>query len=194
MAGYAKQARGIADALLREPLPRRWAHTVGVAGQAGTLEPILGAEDADLIEAAAWLHDVGYSPALVSTGFHPLDGARHVRALDSMPGTISTLVANHTYAWFEARKRALEADLVSEFPVDDDRTSWLIDVLTYCDMTTGPTGRRVAINERIGEILARYEPDDVVHQAIQEAAPLIRERGARVGRQLGRATVSADGG
>jgi aminoglycoside phosphotransferase (APT) family kinase protein len=28
---------------------------------------------------AAWLHDVGYAPAVVATGLHPLDGARYLR-------------------------------------------------------------------------------------------------------------------
>ena len=42
-------------------MPRRWAHTRGVAARARTLVPILG-DAADLIEAAAWLHDIGYSP------------------------------------------------------------------------------------------------------------------------------------
>src|SRR5580765_3036148 len=42
-------------------LPRRWAHVQGVAARARSLAPVLGA-DADLLEAAAWLHDVGYAP------------------------------------------------------------------------------------------------------------------------------------
>ena len=60
---------------LKNPLPRRWAHTPGVAAQVRSLGPILG-RDADLVEAAAWVHDIGYSPELIATGFHPLDGAR----------------------------------------------------------------------------------------------------------------------
>ena len=33
----------------------------------------------DDLVAAAWLHDIGYAPELVETGFHPLDGARYLR-------------------------------------------------------------------------------------------------------------------
>lgn len=54
-------ARDLARKHLETPLPRRWAHTQGVARQARTLAPILG-DQADLLEAAAWLHDVGYTP------------------------------------------------------------------------------------------------------------------------------------
>ena len=44
---------------------RTWAHVQGVADRARSLAPVLGA-DADLLEAAAWLHDIGYAPGLVS--------------------------------------------------------------------------------------------------------------------------------
>ena len=84
----AERAEEIARTLLEKPLPRRWAHTQGVAARARTLAPILG-DDADLLEAAAWLHDIGYSPALAATGFHPLDGARYLRG---RPGRRATPV------------------------------------------------------------------------------------------------------
>ena len=65
----------LAQTLLQLPLPRRWAH-IQVAARARSLAPALGA-DADLLEAAAWLHDIGYAPGLAATGLHALDGARY---------------------------------------------------------------------------------------------------------------------
>jgi HD superfamily phosphodiesterase len=62
MNTLASWAQQLARAPLQKPLPRRWAHVQGVAAQAHGLAPVLGA-DADLLEAAAWLHDVGYAPA-----------------------------------------------------------------------------------------------------------------------------------
>jgi len=64
LASWAQQH---AQALLQEPLPRRWAHVQGVADRARGLAPVLGA-DADLLEGAAWLHDIGYAPCLATTG------------------------------------------------------------------------------------------------------------------------------
>jgi hypothetical protein len=61
MNTLASWAQLLARALLQEPLPRRWAHVQGVAARARSLAPVLGA-DADLLEAAAWLHDIGYAP------------------------------------------------------------------------------------------------------------------------------------
>lgn len=67
---------------LSSTLPRRWAHVQGVALKARTLTAAVG-DDAPLLEAAAILHDVGYAPHLVNTGFHPLDGALYLRGLEA---------------------------------------------------------------------------------------------------------------
>jgi HD domain len=61
MQMLAAWAERLACTLLADSLPRRWAHVQGVAAQARTLKSSLGT-DADLIEAAAWLHDIGYLP------------------------------------------------------------------------------------------------------------------------------------
>src|SRR5689334_25333175 len=84
MTTLASWAEQLARALLQEPLPCRWAHSQGVAARARGLAPVLGA-DADLLMAAAWLHDIGYAPGLAVTGLHALDGARYLR--DAAPPT-----------------------------------------------------------------------------------------------------------
>ena len=78
MNTLASWAQQLARALLQEPLPRRWAHVQGVAARARSLVPVLSA-DADLLEAAAWLHDIGYAPGLATTGLHAREGARYLR-------------------------------------------------------------------------------------------------------------------
>ena len=96
MSTLASWAGHLARALLQDPLPRRWAHVQGVAAQARSLAPVLGA-DADLLEAAAWLHDIGYSPGLAATGFHPLDGGRYLRDTqhaDAMLGRLESAFAS----------------------------------------------------------------------------------------------------
>ena len=78
MNTLASWAQQLARALLQESLPGRWAHVQGVADRARGLAPVLGT-DAELLEAAAWLHDIGYAPGLATTGLHQLDGARYLR-------------------------------------------------------------------------------------------------------------------
>ncbi len=70
---------------------------------------VAGAWGSRDILAAAWLHDVGYSPDVSVTGFHALDGAVFLRDLGLLE--VVSLVAYHTGAEFEAEERGLEVDL-----------------------------------------------------------------------------------
>ncbi|MEU4347154.1 HD domain-containing protein [Streptomyces sp. NPDC023838] len=171
------RAYGLAEALLGESLPRRWEHTKGVAACAQRLGPLFG-DRSEVLEAAAVLHDVGYAPPLVVTGFHPLDGARHLRSLDAVDDRVVRLVANHSFALLEAEERGLRAELADAFPLLDDPL--LVDALVYCDMTTTPDGGRTTSEERVAEILGRYGKDSVVGRFIRRAAPEIHESVGRV--------------
>ena len=122
MNTLASWAHQLARALLQEPLPRRWAHVQGVAARARSLAPVLGA-DADLLEAAAWLHDIGYAPGLATTGLHQLDGARYLRDAQHADAMLCRLVAHHSCAIIEAGERGLADVLSSEFE-PAHRTSW----------------------------------------------------------------------
>lgn len=169
-------ARDLARMLLEEQLPRRWAHTQGVAAQAERLDGVLG-PDADLITAAAWLHDVGYSPALVATGFHPLDGARYLRDVEKADKRLCQLVAHHSCAALEADERGFGKELTAEF---EPAAGELVKALIYCDMTTDPDGRTVTFDERLQEIQSRYGPDHLVSRSMRVAAPMIRRAIAEV--------------
>src|SRR5262245_43851273 len=79
-AARAEAAESLARRLFA-PRALRLRHTRGVAKRAATLGALLGARDLDVLVAAAWLHDVGYTPTARKTGFHPLDGARYLRML-----------------------------------------------------------------------------------------------------------------
>ncbi len=169
MNALASWAEDLAQALLQEPLPRRWAHVQGVAARARSLAPILGA-DADLLQAAAWLHDIGYAPALSLTGLHALDGARYLRDAQHADAMLCRLVAHHSYAIIEAEERGLADVLVLEF---EPAPYLLSSVLTCCDMTTSPDGELVPAEQRLAEIHHRYGPGHLVSRSIQRATPMI---------------------
>jgi HD domain len=175
----AEWAEATARKLLAKPLPRRWAHTQGVAATARGLAPVLGL-DAGLVTAAAWLHDIGYAPGVAATGFHPLDGARHLRDNERANGVLCRLVAYHSCAINEAIERGLARELAAEFrPARRD----LADALIYCDMTTSPDGRRLPVARRLAEIRSRYGPGHLVSRSIARSAP---ELTSAVGRVTGR--------
>jgi HD superfamily phosphodiesterase len=165
--GQQARARQIARTLLAGPLPRRWAHTQGVARRARSLAAVLG-DEATVMESAAWLHDIGYAPALAVTGFHPLDGARYLRDVEHAAPVVCALVAYHSGALAEACERGLAPALTAEFaPVD----GFVADALTYCDLTTSPDGHPVQVTERLREIQARYGPAHRVSRVIRRISP-----------------------
>ncbi|MFE7201919.1 HD domain-containing protein [Pseudonocardia alni] len=152
------------------PLGRRWLHVQAVAERTAELRRAVDEAEGERLVAAAWLHDIGYSPDIGHTRFHPLDGARHLRDT-GWPGVIVDLVAHHSGARYEAEERGLTAEL-SEFPLPDGP---VLDALVMADLTTGPSGERVTYDQRISEILDRYPPGDPVHQAWLFARPVMAE-------------------
>jgi hypothetical protein len=141
----------------------RWQHVRGVARQAQRVSQALDEIDRPYLVAAAWLHDIGYAPTLAVTAFHPPDGARHVRSLGQE--RLARLVAYHSSARWEAEALGLSDDLAA-FPREDSATA---DALTYCDMTTSPTGGRITLADRLAEIAERYGPEHLVVRCLQRA-------------------------
>ncbi len=169
MNALASWAEHLARALLQEPLPRRWAHSRGVATRARGLAPVPGA-DADLLEAAAWLHDIGYAPGLTHTGLHQIDGARYLRDVRHADALLCRLVAHHSCAIVEAGERGLVDILSHEFKPAPYALS---SVLTFCDMTTSPDGELVPVEQRLAEIHDRYGSGHLVSRSIRRATPMI---------------------
>ncbi|MFH8975517.1 HD domain-containing protein [Streptomyces sp. NPDC017890] len=160
-------AAELAESLL-PPLGNRWLHTQAVAARAQEASAAVPEEDRELLVAAAWLHDLGYAPELRETGFHPIDGARHLQSLGA-PARLVCLVAHHSGAVYEAEQRGLTAEL-DAYERED---SPVLDALIYADMTTGPAGQSFDFDRRIDEILERYAEGSEVHSAISKARPYL---------------------
>jgi hypothetical protein len=178
-----ESATGLAEQWLAE-LPVRLAHVRGVADATARITASVAAERASELIAAGWLHDIGYAPGLAATGFHPIDGARFVRA-QGFPDVVVSLVAFHTGAEIEANVRGLDGAL-DEFarpPLD------MLDLLTFADLTTGPAGEPVRPEDRLAEVLARYGPDDPVHRSILLSRPGLLEAAERARSRLGISAV-----
>jgi putative nucleotidyltransferase with HDIG domain len=156
--GIAERAAELAEHLVA-PLGRRWKHVQAVAACATNLADAVSESDRPTLIAAAWLHDIGYAADLAVTGFHPLDGARHLRE-HGWPTMMVNLVAHHSAARYEAVERVLEQEL-SVFPFS---LSALQDALDTADLTTGPAGEAWTFDERMDEIMQRYPPNDPVHR------------------------------
>lgn len=152
------QAPTLAAELLAD-LGRRWEHVQTVGRLADQL--VSAGRLAPAVAAGAWLHDVGYAPALRVTGFHALDGASHVRRIGA-PDEIVALVAWHTGALFEAEERGLSEELW-QMPRPD---SGALDALTLLDLVAAPDGGLTDPEARLSEILSRYDESSPVYRAV----------------------------
>jgi hypothetical protein len=164
---------------LLAPLGARFEHTRQVAARAAELAPAVAEEDRDLLVVAAWWHDLGYAPELVQTGFHPIDGARYLAAKGHSP-RLCALVAHHSAATFEAEERGLTAEL-ADWPREEGPVP---DALWMADMTTGPRGQTFDYDERLAEILDRYDADSIVGRAMTRARPAISAAIERTNKRL----------
>lgn len=159
----------------------RWAHTRLAVDTAYSIAHTVPEEDRELLVAAAALHDVGYAPALLRSGFHPLDGADHLAEL-GWPVRLVGLVAHHSGSRFTARARGL----VDRLDAHPDEGGPVADALVYCDMTATPDGREVRLAERLQEMHARHRDDPAAErQARREREPFLRASVARVQARLG---------
>jgi putative nucleotidyltransferase with HDIG domain len=175
----ANDARKVAQLLLEDELPQRWAHTRGVAERARGLARVLG-DEAELVEVAAWLHDIGYASRVSSTGLHSLDGARYLRLTLEASEVVCQLVAHHTCAAIEADERGFSS-LTEEFAAPP---SQLLEALTFCDLTSSVDGAPTTAENRLAEILTRYPEDHVVHRSISRSMPVLKAAVRHVDQRL----------
>lgn len=178
-------ASELANEKLAGVLPQRWVHVHGAGRRARTVAPLFSVDDWELLVGAAMLHDIGYAPALVDTGFHPLDGARYLRGVGG-PDRLVNLVAHHSCATLEAELRGLSNEL-AEF--DDERTA-VRDALWWADMTTTPDGGDTTVVERVAEIQTRYGPDHLVSCFIRRAWGDLNGAAERTQRRLEAAGIA----
>jgi hypothetical protein len=147
---------------LLSPLGDRWKHVRAVGECAREVSAVLDQEDRPYLVAAAYMHDIGYAPDLQRTGLHQLDGARYLRSLRAE--RLARLVAHHSEARFEIRLRGSGSELAAY----EREESWVSDALTYCDLTTGPTGLPMTFEDRVAEVEQRYGDGEIV-DALRQA-------------------------
>ena len=172
----------------------RLAHVRTAGFVASRLAVLFDPEEAELLVAAATLHDIGYSQRIAHTGFHPLDGGVFLRA-QGYPDRLARLVAHHSLAVLTADEHGIH-DLVEQFPREE---GLLADALAYADMHSAPDGQIIAVQRRLADIARRH--DDRVEgtrvgqlrasMARVGAALLAAQQGERVGTPMHADVVEA---
>lgn len=123
---------------------KRKLHMKGVACAMKQLAISYGwnSEAVEDAETLGLLHDIGYA-------FVDVDPRRHEESGGEF------LQANGYKHWQEVRWHGLIAE---ERPYD----SQLLLMLNYCDMTTGPGGETMTMDERVQDIANRYGSDSPI--------------------------------
>jgi putative nucleotidyltransferase with HDIG domain len=149
--------------------PDRRAHSLEVGRKAASVAGRVEEGLREDLKVAAVLHDIGY--AYLETGFHALDGARFL-ARQGLPSAVCHLVVHHSASTLEAEERGIDLAVYDEFAVDRDLGE-AHQLLWWADMTTGPTGGTVTVEDRLDEICSRYGSRDVVTRFITRARPIL---------------------
>ena len=115
----------------------------------------------------------------------------HRRILDNI-ATVPYLLG-----WDKKKARDRARELMERVGLDAELARYpreespVADALAYADQTTGPTGDRVTVEERLAEVLVRHGPGSAHARAHRLRGPYLLEVGERVERRLRGATAEA---
>ncbi|WP_375430169.1 HD domain-containing protein [uncultured Friedmanniella sp.] len=149
--------------------PDRRAHSLEVGRKVQSVQTLVGQGLREDLVTAGTLHDIGYG--YPDTGFHPLDGAR-LLAREGFSPVVCSLVLRHSASMIEAEERGIDLAVYGDFAVNDDLAA-AHQLVWWADMTTGPTGETVTVEDRLDEIATRYGPEDLVTRFIRRARPIL---------------------
>ena len=174
-ASLVTRARAVAADVLRDDAALL-QHSARSAAQAAELARRIPHSRGSEVVAAAWLHDIGYSPSLRRTGFHPLDGALYLIG-QGWPDRVVRLVAHHSCASLEAPFFGVGHHLrVIEAVSGRDA-----DILISADLASGPGDPAPPIEARIEAMRqADRESGLVPSEVCEERYSALREAHLRV--------------
>ncbi len=186
-SGPAMPTRAEAESLAASLLGgvgQRVAHVRTAGRAADGLSVLFDEHDAHLLVVAATLHDIGYSPQIARTGFHPLDGALFLRE-QGYPQRLACLVAHHSLAALTAQYFGIH-DLEARFPRE---VSLLADALVFADMHSAPDGTPVLAEQRLTDIERRHPRQNPGGRSALLRAALVRVGSALEEAQRQRRTI-----
>ena len=178
-----RDAQTMAQTLLADDQDRL-RHVRGAGLVASMAAGALRLDQPELVVAAAWLHDIGYAPAIARTGFHPLDGALFL-AHEGWPEEVVFLVAHHSHAAVVAPYYGVEPHmaLFEHLPGLAD------DVITFSDLRAGPNGLGADPRDRVKDMRRRHVDRTFVPEGIREARyRMLLTAAARINAAVNRAT------
>lgn len=152
----------------------RRAHSMAAGRRAASAVELVSPGLRSDVVTAATLHDIGYGH--VDLDFHPIDGAQYLAGL-GFSEVVCHLVAHHSASTVEAELREISLTAYAPFAVERDDLGQAHRLVWWADMTTGPTGDRVMVEDRLDDIVKRHGVDSVVSRATIRARSQLLEVG-----------------
>jgi hypothetical protein len=173
-----RDAQTLAQSLLVDD-QCRLAHVRGTGWIAGMAVSALGVDRPENVVAAAWLHDIGYAPAIARTGFHPLDGALFLAR------EVVLLVAHHSQAAVLAPYYGVQHLMA----LLDHAHGHADDVLTFSDLRAGADGLGADPRDRVEDMRRRHANQAFVPDEVRATRyRMLLTAAARVNAAVNRAT------
>lgn len=152
----------------------RRAHSIAAGTRAASAVSALPPPLRGDVVIAATLHDIGYGHEHLE--FHPLDGASFLAEL-GFSDIICHLVAHHSASTYEAEMRGIPLDTYRQFDVDRDDLGPAHAAVWWADLTTGPQGQVMTVEERLDDIVERHGPESVVTRSALSIKDLLLAAG-----------------
>lgn len=152
----------------------RRAHSLAAGERATSAVQLLQPDLRSDVVTAATLHDIGYAHPVLD--FHPLDGAGFLQDLGFSP-VVCHLVAHHSASTFEAEFRGISLSEYRNFDAHRDDLGPAHRLVWWADLTTGPQGQLMTVEERLDDIVDRHGPESVVARSAVAIRPLLLEAG-----------------
>jgi len=136
----------------------------------------------EVLIAAAWLHGIGRLPAVVKTGFAPVDGAVYLLGL-GWPDPVVSLVGHQLQSRMVARYLGAGPQLSLITRIQ----GWPADILDFAILTTGPHGVRT-VGRGLDALRRQQDSDDRIPLRIRDQR---LARLSRAGRRVDEALTAA---
>jgi HD domain len=169
------------------PEENRYHHILGVVRLMKEILPKLNFNEEvkkELIQAA-YLHDIGYSPKLNKTNFHPFDGACFAfKAGFNKPVIAAVLFHSEAYETVKEKRSDLLPAYSLNHDLLDEQDRLFTDLVTYCDVQTSPQGEKVSLDERVRDVVKRYGEHHPVSRMMIQCKPKYQDIINRVNRWI----------
>lgn len=122
---------------------------------------------------AALAHDIGYAPALVRTGYHPLDGALFLEACGEDPWVVEAVLRHSRAGEGDHLPPTIRQEYARRVPLCE--AAWLVDATTLCDWRAAGVGGRVSLGQRLWDIVDRHPGNEAKAKRAQRLVAEVRQ-------------------